>query len=309
MTTRDYLALALLFWRVAVAARDGAVMREVRVANDIMPVCYGGPDFEMWSFPSWSADEDMTAVSMFFTMDRFLIAADGRCRSDDPTGIEKGKETDQATKIFLVEKPIVKMACAMSGFSLTAEGFDTLAEYRHAATALPPSGFSSGYDYFDRICSNVKRAVVKAKRDGRIKGFPANEGLPAEYRDRKFRLLSLGYFKEQPFWEERAFYYDTKKDELTVRPNSVPVNQEGTRCISPCAAIVQMMYGNMTPDPRLAKYRKSKNKPLEYTASLIEALSDPVATEIDPLCAAVGGHIHAAEVTSDAARWLIEPLA
>ena len=295
--------------RIAVAAREGAVRPEVSASDDIMPICYGGPDFGMWSFPSWSAEEDMTAISMFFPMDRFLIAADGRCRSDDPTGKEKDKETDKATKIFMVEKPIVKMACAMSGFALTPEGFDTLAEYRQAATALPPSGFSSGYDYFHRICSNVKRAVVKAQKDGHIKGFPANDELPEDHRDRKFRLLALGYFRENPFWIEGAFYHDKAKDLLTIRMNSIPVNQPGTRCIGPCTAIIQMIYGNTTPDPRLAKYKKSKDNPLEYTTSLIEALSDPAAAEIEPLCASVGGHIHAAEVTREGARWLIPPIA
>jgi hypothetical protein len=69
-----------------------------------------------------------------------------------------------------------------------------------------------------------------------------------------------------------------------------------------------MMQGNLAPDPRLAKYRRNQANALEYTISLLKALSDPVATEIDPLCSNVGGHIHAAEVTPDGIKWLIEPL-
>jgi hypothetical protein len=250
----------------------------------------------------------MTAISMLYTMDRFLIAADGRCRSDDPTGKEKDKETDTAQKIFFIDSPAVKMAGAVSGLAFTSEGFDTLAEYRRKAAALPVSGFSNSHDYIHRICLNVKRSAIKAQKDGRLT-FLANEELPENEEGRQFRLYALGYFRGTPFWIVGGFYHDKDKDQMTIRMDHVPLNYASSRCVSPGDPIVKMIFGDAPLDPRLAKYKKGHDNPLEYTISVIKALSDPVATEFDPFCAIVGGHIHAAQVTAEGTSWLIPPFA
>jgi len=269
---------------------------------------YGSPDFEMWTSVLCSNSSDMTAISMLWRLDRFLIAADGRCRSDDPTGKEKDRETDRAQKIFLIDSPIVKMACTVSGFVMT-EKFDLFEEFRQKTTALPPPGFSNGEDYFHRICMNVKRSVIRARHDGRIENFPNYDALHSvEEKGWKFKLSALGYFKRVPFWILANFFHDEDTDTIKIRMNHLSLNQPCTNCSAPSPAIVNMMFGNVTPDPRLAKYKKPQSQPLEYTISVIQALSDPAAVEIEPRCGSVGGHIHAAEVTVDSARWLIAPL-
>lgn len=252
--------------------------------------------------------ENMTAISMLYTMQQFLMAADGRCRADNPE--QRELETDQAQKIFLVDGPMVKMAWALAGFALNDDGtFDTAAETRHRIEALPALGFSSAHDYIHRLCLNIRRSVIRARKDGRIQEFPKNEHLVGDEKDRKFRLFFVGYFKGKPFWIEAGFYHDEEKDHIDIRIVHRNVDRANLNCIGP-TVIAEMMYrGDVAPDARLAGYKKSeRDGPLEYVTSVIKAYSDPAASEIDAACGEIGGHIHVAEVTTNAARWMIEPL-
>jgi hypothetical protein len=235
----------------------------------------------------------MTALSMMYTGNGFLIAADGRCRSDNPESVvEKTRETDQAQKIFPVETDTLKMAYALVGFASNEDGsFETVAELAKQVKLLEMSRFSNGYQYIHRFCQNIKRAVMKARTDGRITEFPNNDHLELEEKGRIFRLVFLGYFNGLAFWREAKFYHDEQLNTIDVRPDDVEIIRH-LRCIGPEEIARSMYEVGIVPDPRIAMYRKNRSDgDLEYTASFIRACSDPIALEIDPVCKDIGGHI------------------
>ena len=254
----------------------------------------------------------MTAISMLYTPNQgFIMAADGRAKADDPTA-SRDEETEEAQKIFLVATDNLRMAYSLAGFAVT-EGrtFDVLAECQKEIRTLSPKRFSSGYDYVYKLCMNIKRVVGKARRDGIIDSFPTNQHLAIEERGRTFRLFFVGYFRGGPFWIEVGFYYDSATNRVRIRSNNREVGQQLVLCVG-SEIISNWMYDpNAKPDPRFAKYKVAvpleAGKELNYTTSFIRACSDPNAVEIDPICSSIGGHIHAAEVSRDSVRWLIEP--
>jgi hypothetical protein len=248
----------------------------------------------------------MTAISMVYSQWGFTIAADGRCKSDDPSMTER--ETEQAQKIFPVENDNVTLAYTLAGFALNEDGtFDMIAECKQQADMLLTRRFTNGDDYIHRFCLNLKRAIIKARRDGRISEFPRYEELPPEEQGRICRLQFAGYFRGTPLWIEVKFYHEEDTDRIRLRLNHHSLIRQ-VICTG-SDQIANLMYGtDVTPDPRVSNYRKSPSDgDLEYTASFIRACSDPVASEIDPVCKSIGGHLHAAEVTQAGFRWLIPP--
>jgi len=76
---------------------------------------------------------------------------------------------------------------------------------------------------------------------------------------------------------------------------------------------IRKRYFGEHEDERFLKYFRPSGPTLDdglaHAKGYIEACSDPLASEIDPLCKGIGGHIHAAAVTPLGFRWLIEPKA
>jgi len=250
----------------------------------------------------------MTAISMMYTAGkRFVIAADGRCKSDAESASKEG-ETEEAQKIFPFETDNIKMAWAMAGMSSTEDGrFDLVAESKKQMEALVISRLSNGHQYVKGFCARLKRAIVKARLDGRITKFPKTEHLEPEEKGRIVRVFFLGYFRGLPFWAEAKFYHHKETDSIERRINDSDFSQP-LMAIGP-DVIADMMYrSGATVDPRLATYKRDiRDGDLEYVSSYIRACSDPAAVEIDSCCKYIGGHIHAAEITPDGFRWLIEP--
>jgi hypothetical protein len=214
-------------------------------------VWYGGPTGNTWNSRQWSfRGKAMTAISMMYTDNRFLIAADGRCRSDDESATEKDRETDHAQKIFLVESGHLKMAYALTGFSSNEGGiFDMVAEAEKQVKTLAMSSFSNGNQYISRFCQNIKRVVAKAKYDGRITEFSKREPAEPEEKGRKFKFYFLGFFGTTPFWVEAKFYhhpeqcgdfeFELRKNDFEIAPQIRSVGSE---------TIANMMYAPNAPE-------------------------------------------------------------
>lgn len=252
----------------------------------------------------------MTAISMTYTGRSFLIGADGRCKADEGSP-SKERETDQAQKIFLIDSDNVHLAYTITGFAANDDGtFQVVVEAKKQAEKLQTARFSTGDDYAHRFCLNIMRATLAAMRDGRIKEFPVNEHQPPEFRDRKFRLFFVGYFRGTPLWMEFAFWHDADKKRIRLKNSHFSMDQYGVMHSIGSSIIANMMYNTKAePDKRLAGYKKGgADEPLEFFYSYLRACCDPVAIEVDPQCQFIGGHIHAAEITPDRVRWLIEPL-
>jgi len=252
----------------------------------------------------------MTALSMTLTPDRrFIVAADGRCKSDDPhSEKERELETEKAQKIFIVETSDIKFVYAMTGFAMTGEGFDLVAECRKQAELLPTARrFFSGYDCVEWFAKGIKNVVDKALRNRTITKFADTSHLEPSERARKFKFYFAGYFKESLFFLEVRFYHRIELGSMQFEMALLDTSRPNNTCVG-SDSIANQIYGDAVPDPRIAKYRTSNVNSLEFTTSFIQACADPVAQEIDPNCNAIGGHIHAVEVTRHGVKWLI-PLA
>lgn len=239
----------------------------------------------------------MTAISMLYTGKRFVIAADGRCRSDDPLASKEG-EKDDAQKIFRFETDNIKMAWAVAGMSSTEDGrFDLIAEAQERMNVLAMSAFSSGNLYIKRLCANIKRAIIKARREGKITKFSQPKQSEPTQDSPFVRFFFLGFMNGIPFWAEARFYHDEQTDGIEAWQN----NEDFTQPLMAVGSdvIANMMYTpGATVDLRLASYKREPGDgDLEYATSYIRACCDPIALEIDPLCKFIGGQIHAAEVT------------
>jgi hypothetical protein len=74
---------------------------------------------------------------------------------------------------------------------------------------------------------------------------------------------------------------------------------------------ISKRYFEQHQDTRFKNYfhafGETLGEALSHARGYIEACSDPLAAEIDPLCKGIGGHIHAAAVTPSGFQWLIEP--
>jgi hypothetical protein len=246
----------------------------------------------------------MTAISMLYTGKRFVIAADGKCRSDDPLASKEG-ETDQAQKIFSFETDNIKMAWAIAGMSSTEDGrFNLIAEAQERMSASAMSAFSSGNLYVKRLCANIKRAIIKARREGRITKFSKPKRSEPPQDSPFVRFFFLGFMNGTPFWVEARFYHDEQTDGIEVWLN----NEDFTQPLMAVGSdvIANMMYApGATVDPRLASYkREASDGDLEYVTSYIKACCDPIAIEVDPYCENIGGRIRAAEVTPSGFKWL-----
>ncbi len=127
---------------------------------------YGGPEPYVWKSRQLSSTNEMTAIVTWYTGEKFIVAADGRCKSDDPT-LSGGLETEYAQKIFPVEDAKLKAAWSITGFALNEDGtFDLVAECKKIVKTLPMAWFSNSNDYVDRFCLNLRRVFGKARRMG-----------------------------------------------------------------------------------------------------------------------------------------------
>jgi hypothetical protein len=251
----------------------------------------------------------MTAIAVSFDPleNRFEIAADGRCATSiQPIQVK----TDTEQKIFNTQNlsRSVNVAYAMTGFARIGS-FEMIAEVQKQIETLSKRQFSDGYEFCEKACFNMTKVLEKALRDGNIPAIPVSTELPPEEAGRICRIFLLGFFQDNPFFRIASFHYDDGTHCFRVGWRDLKLLQH---CIFPFGSdrIEGMLFGTVTIDPRLAHYAQSK-APDTLTAitNYIRACSHPAAVELDPWCRMIGGHIHAAELSKNAFRWLIPPAA
>jgi hypothetical protein len=250
----------------------------------------------------------MTAIAAVYVPSGWIIAADGRCRSDDETPTPF--DTDQAQKIFAIENENRTFAYSLIGFAGTNDGkFRLVDEIAKVSEILAHRRFDDCGSYIQKFCHNLQRAVNKARRDGRISEFPDNEHLPPDRRNNVFRILFVGYFKQHPWQLETRFLRDEQNRTHFTIESVEP--RETTSAITGSDIVANAIYRDN--DPRFARYIKPRivdtlDWATEYVRGYIEACADPLAVELDPLCKRIGGHTHIAEITSSGGfKWRTAP--
>jgi hypothetical protein len=275
---------------------------------------YGSPITEISHPQLWSYRvEPMTAIaSMYVPSVGFMIGADGRCRSDDPA--DTRYDTDQAQKIFPIKNEDRALAFAVIGMGGTNNGkFVTVDEVTKAANTLANRRFTHASLYADRLSHALRRSLAKARREKRIPEFPPNDHAPIEHKNSIFRLILTGYFKREAWQFEIEFLHD-EEDRVRSTIESVQLTQRTS--IHPATSgsriIEKALYEDH--DPRFSRYTQftggtSLERAMEFVRGYIEACSDPLAVELDPMCTAIGGHIHIAEITQlGGFKWRIPPI-
>jgi hypothetical protein len=253
----------------------------------------------------------MTAIASLYVPAGFVMAADGRCKSDNPA-VSTEFETEEAQKLFPIQDENRAFVYSLIGFAGTNDGkFKVVDEMRRVAMTLSNQRFDECESYIRKFCYHLQRILTKARRDGRISEFPPNEHLPLERRNNIFRLLIVGYFKQKPWQFEIRFVHDEKHRVHFLVDDASQLNQV-TAAITGSDIVAHAMYTDR--DPRFARYAKpydvdTLDQASDYVRGYIEACADPVALELDPLCSGIGGHVHVAEITPlGGFKWRVAPL-
>jgi hypothetical protein len=266
--------------------------------------------------PLWPVDDNlfngMTAIVLQYTPAGIIVAADGLSRwGDDLSRDELARqgETDHEQKIFRGAFGGLDIAWAASGavfnrdktFSLVCE----ITKALHAANSRSVQSFDS---WLGAVADDLRRSVSDAQTRGLLAPFSENAALPLDSQERFTfaRVFMAGYF------------YDGKPSIATIRllhSNGVLTAPERLTqtpfmgIMYTGSAEIRKRYFGMHEDRRFFKYFRTPGEGLDHAVGYIEACSDPLAAEIDPLCKGIGGHIHAAIITPDAGfRWAIPPI-
>jgi len=251
----------------------------------------------------------MTAIAIVYAHHdgTFVMAADGRRASGALEQITIHNDTDQ--KVFLASSPHTNIAYAISGLSVIGERlFETIAETKRQIDQLVDKRFLSGHHYADEVSRGLASVLEMAIATRRIPANITQPGLPPEEKGRVFKLYICGYYEQLPFLRVDRFYLDGG-NRVSMRHQDFELSHSQIACTG-SDKIAAMIYGNVPMDPRIAKYKPpERTGALGMASSFIQACSDTAALGIDPWCAIIGGHVHAAEIAKEESRWLIPPVA
>lgn len=248
----------------------------------------------------------MTAIAFCYTKSGFVVGADGRSRIYDPVKDEFSHSRDDCQKIFSIVESGKVLAYAVIGDAVSSEdnSFDLMAEIERQRKRLTGQHFSSLHSYASAIGYKVERAYKKALRSGRL-DFRYRAGAEDETENLLARVLFMGYLRFPAF-----AYIELMRTESGAELRTT--NQSAALGVPALVAPAGVLTA-IDNDPRFAEYRLpyGPEMSIEDARALVtrrlEACASPSATEINSLCAGIGGHIHIATVTPSGFDWLVPP--
>jgi hypothetical protein len=257
----------------------------------------------------------MSAVAIAYTSLGFAVAADGRQTSKAALESEVAEDevSDGNQKIFKATTASgAAVAYALTGFIAKDASYDLIRYAKGHAKRLSSGQFRSGDEYCRELSDGLKRYIESEKRDGVIK-FRENEHLEPDDRFLIASLHMIGYFHGSACWFETQFHHENESSVSVVGFRSRLV--DGFRFAHGSAIVPDLVIAN---DQRFARYRDrlaidlrgaSLEVACEWARTYVELCSDPLAAEVDPLCKAIGGHLHMATVTpKDGFQWVVKPI-
>jgi len=268
--------------------------------------------------PVWPADPsffttDMTAIALVYTASGFILAADGRSRLDDSSGEQVAMyESDQEQKVFSGAFGTLDIAWAIAGSVFNRDRSFSLIDQAKKSLDIANSSFYQGFvQWFSLFAFNLRKVVSEAREKGILGPYPDNRNVPIDSSERFTfaRVFMAGYPEGgRPSIAIARLHHSggaLGDPQLTVY--TPPQND-----LFSGSDEIGKRYFREHEDGRFKKYFHPSGHTLAdglaHATGYIEACSDPLATEIDPLCKGIGGHIHAAAVTPSGFRWLIPPL-
>jgi len=253
-----------------------------------------------------------TAVVRIYVGEGFVVAADGLRRDG------AGKEINATQqKVFEAQYGSKILAYAATGTTYLDQapgGFDVCGEVAHLADAVLRKGYDSPYRYTEEFGKALKRSLRGGQEDHRIVEFIdfGRGGLIV-------CVLFAGYYEGRAFLSKVALLQEEQQVALPQLEYKDLVSSDIQLEISGSEKVKDSLW--YTDDPRLSSFRSEsctrvrQKQPItladgvDLARSYIAACRDPVGREIDPECAAIGGHIHVCTVTpSEGFKWVDPPV-
>jgi hypothetical protein len=269
--------------------------------------------------PIWPPDDnfftDMTAIALVYTKAGFVVAADGLSRwGDDATrdALARQNESDHEQKVFKAAFGSMDIAWAVTGSAFNKDrSFSLIIEAGNALQATNAGSPRSFGDWLDLFAFRLRDSVSDARKSGSIAPFTENQNVPA-LSDERFtfaRILMAGYFcNGRPSIAITRLSHEGGI--LTDPQTSISTPPRGD--LFSGSSEISERYFRQRIDDRFKKYYRPSGSTLEaglaHAKGYIQACSDPLAAELDPICRGIGGHIHAAAVTPSGFQWLIPPV-
>jgi hypothetical protein len=262
--------------------------------------------------PIWPPDQKffaaMTAIGLVYTARGFILAADGRSRFADDS---MGYESDQEQKVFSGEFGTLEIAWAVAGNIFNRDRSFSLIDHAKRSFDVANAAFNQGFgQWFSRFAFCLRKAISDARETGLLGPFPENQSVPSDSQERFTfaRVFTAGYPEggKPSIAIARLHHSDGVLGDPQLTIYTPPQNDlfSGSDEIS-------KRYFREHQDGRFKRYFHPPGTTLAdglaHAKGYIEACSDPLAQEIDPLCKGIGGHIHAAAVTPSGFEWLIPP--
>lgn len=267
-----------------------------------------------------------TAIVRTYTREGFIIAADGLVRGSD----DLKEVTDKAQKVFpfggigaLLAYSIAGTPCIASRDG-TKVAFDFVKRIETATQALSVQRFNTLFDYANRACRPIYRALEAAKREG-LMDYPEPEKL--DPGDRGSTIASIfidGYHKGIPSRVKvRFFHEDQTLAPLEVLPQELAT---GAPWFHGSAKASTLMFGERQGASKewLSAYEMESiklifhpNETLCIHAQMAHAYirvcsAAPEVIAMDPkereICAGIGGEIQIAAITeNEGFQWIFRP--
>jgi hypothetical protein len=250
-----------------------------------------------------------SAILLFYTSEGFLMAADGRARS------QQAVLSETMTKIFPITQPGRHLAYAFAGTVAFTDKdnedavlFDFRDEAMKVIESLCTLDHGSLESYTSAVSDQVYSRLVAAKENVRMEPFKETQAYIAY-------LFIAGYFKNQPGWAVAEF---SRYGQTPLLPivHQKPLAKGYRPLVTYGSPIVAQHVLDMD-DPVFAAYRVQKIHAEEQVtiaeaanvaSKYIAACKGPEGLKLDAqICVAIGGHIHMAAITTEGFAWLIPP--
>jgi len=237
------------------------------------------------------------------------MGADGLSRTLDSATGEFLPNGEKHQKIFPLLGSRRVLAYSVMGDAVASDDntFDVMAEIERHQKRLATKQFANLRDYLGAISVKLRRAYEKAMQSGRL-DYKARSDARDEYDRLLARVIAVGFVAAKPSCVQAEFFCEDK-GHVERRVSTVPI-QFGVPAVAAPAGILAVIDN----DPRFAEYRLpfGPDISIENAQAVlrrkIEACASPLAAEIEPLCAGIGGHIHIAAISPSGFRWLEPPL-
>jgi hypothetical protein len=256
---------------------------------------------------------DMTAISLNYTDMGFALAADGFSRWGDQATltdeIRKHEKNDER-KIFKTTYGGADIGYAITGSVFNQDKtFSLIAETSKTMKSLSYRRFGSVEQFIELVAARLKDRITAAKNRGILTPFEDNPNCDDPIEKATFaRLFLAGYFKSiKPFLAVVRMFH---KDQRLADPEQSIEIPPKTNIYSGSREIAAIIFEHR--DPRFAKYYLESltlKSPIEEAVACartyVEACSDSLASEIDPICKGIGGKIHIATITpTEGFQWV-----